>query len=78
MSRITVSDGSSWPRPSLESDDDLGLAWKMAHAPEEITWAELHEAASIISAYGHLVAMSTQAKRDLVCRDIRAALREES
>ena len=78
MTRITVSDGSSWPRPSIESDDDSGIAWKLTHAPDQLTRPDLLEAASIISAYGHLVVSSTRSERDLVCRDIRAALWQEN
>jgi hypothetical protein len=78
MSRIRVSDGSSWPRPAIDSDVVPGIGWKLTHTPDQLTRTDLLEAASIISAYGHLVAASTQAKRDLVCRDIRAALKEES
>ena len=78
MNRITVSDGSSWPRPHLESDEELGVEWKIRFAPHRPTRSDLLEAAAIISAYEHLVLGSTRAKRDLVCRDIRTALREES
>lgn len=78
MSRIKISDGSTWPRPALESDDSTGLYWKLVRMPfEGLSQEDLTEAASIISAYGYLVAESTQEKRDLVCREIRQALREE-
>ena len=77
MSRIKLSDGSSWPRPALESDDSHGLYWKLRRMPYEgLSQEDLTEAAEIVAAYGYLVAESTRAKRDLVCREIRQALRE--
>ena len=78
MSRVKVSDGSSWPRPYVENEEDVGIEWKLRYAPRLLTRSDFLEIASIISAYGHLVTTSTQANRNLVCRDIRAALKEES
>lgn len=77
MSRIKVSDGSTWPRPHVESDEEVGIEWKIRFAPDQLTQSDLLGAAAIISAYEHLVLGSTRSKRDLVCRDIRATLREE-
>lgn len=70
--RITIGDGSSWPRPALESDEKSGVGWVLRYGDPTI--GDLLEAAAIIDAYSHLVAESTQAKRDLVCREVRAAL----
>ena len=78
MSRITVSDGSSWPRPYVENEEDVGIEWKLRYAPRLLNRSDFLEIAAIMSAYDHLILGSTQAKRDLVCRDIRAALKEES
>jgi len=75
VSRIKISDGSSWPRPDIEADEGCGLAWRLTYTTP--TRQELLAAASVISAYEHLVLGSNRAKRDLVCRDIRAALRDE-
>jgi hypothetical protein len=68
----TISDGSSWPRPALDNDEKNGIEWELRYAPlADITRSDLLVAAGIISAYGYLVMESTQAKRDLVCRDMR-------
>lgn len=75
MTRIKVSDGSTWPRPALESDERHGVGHTLRYGTP--TREDLMEAAAICDAYGHLVAESTQAKRDLVCREIRAALNSE-
>jgi hypothetical protein len=72
MIRKTISDGSTWPRPALESDDEYGLADILCWKPlADITQSQLLEAATIIQAYEYLVMESTRAKRDLVCRDMR-------
>lgn len=79
MSRITLSDGSSWPRPALESDEELSIEWKLRYRPLTLlTPEERMEAASIIAAYNHLVFAAPRAKRDLVCREIRQVMREEN
>ena len=72
VKRIKVSDGSSWPRPALESDEHSGVGWVLRYGKP--TRADLRKAAAIIDAYGYLVAESTREKRDLVCREVRAAL----
>lgn len=71
-SRIKLSDGSSWPRPALESDAECGIGWALTYSTP--SRQQLLEAAAIVRAYEHLVAESTREKRDLVCREIRAAL----
>lgn len=77
MSYIKLSDGSSWPRPALEGDDNVSVEWKLRHAPDQVTREDMLVAASIISAYGYLTVDSTRNKRDLVCREIRAHLGED-
>ena len=74
--RIKISGGSSWPRPSLESDEELGLAWMLTYGTPSRD--HLLEAAATIRAYDYLVGCSTRVKRDLVCREIRATLRAEA
>ena len=78
MSRIPVSDGSSWPRPYVKNEEDVGIEWKLRYAPRLLTRSDFLEIAAIMSAYDRLVASSTRSERDLVCRDIRAALRQEN
>lgn len=73
--RIKISDGSSWPRPSLERDDEYGIGHKLTYGKP--TRGELLEAAQIISAYGYLVVEAPRMKRDLVAREIKAALKAE-
>lgn len=75
MTRLTLTDGSSWPRPSLESDETLGIGHRLRYAePATLSRAELLEAAAIVDAYGALVVETTRAKRDLICREVRAAI----
>jgi hypothetical protein len=72
MIRKTISDGSTWPRPALESDNEYGLADILSWKPlADVTQSQLLEAAEIIDAYGYLVMESSRAKRDLVCREMR-------
>ena len=74
MSSIKISDGSSFPRPALESDEDYGIGHKLRYGTP--TSSDLLVAASVIDAYGYLVVSSTRETRDRVCREIRAALRD--
>lgn len=69
--QVILSDGSSWPRPALESDEEYGVGHTLRYGSP--TRSDLLVAASIIDAYGYLVMESTRDKRDLVCREIRAA-----
>ena len=79
MGRLTLSDGSSWPRPAIESDDEYGTGHKLRYTPaSNLTASDLMEAASIIDSYNYLVVESTREKRDLVCREIREQLKEQS
>lgn len=75
--RITLSDGSSWPRPAQERDEEYGISNRLRHAPiENITRSDLLIAASIIDAYGHLVGM-TQRRRNSVCGEIQRSIEAE-
>ena len=76
VTRVKVSDGSSWPRPALESDDEYGVGYTLRYGTP--TRSDLLKAAEIIDAYSYLVAESTREKRDLVCREVRAALMRKS
>ena len=78
MTYIKLSDGSSWPRPAIEGDENLSVEWKLRHAPDRLTREDMLVAAEIISAYGYLTVDSPRPKRDLVCREIRAAIEVES
>ena len=73
--RIHLSDGTSWPRPAVESDYISGLGWRLTY--QEPTRADILEAVAIIQAYGYLTVDATRAKRDLVAREIRASLNAE-
>lgn len=77
MSRIAISDGSTWPRPAMEADENYGVGNRLRYA-RDLTQAERMEAASIIDAYGYLTVESTGKKLALVVREIRAALKRES
>lgn len=72
--RIRLPDGTSWPRPSLDSDDGVGIGHRLRYAdPTTLTRSDLLEAASIIDAYGHLVRTPGAAK---VLPVLRRALRQ--
>lgn len=71
--RIKLSDGSSWPRPEIERDEE-SIAWKLTYAPHTLTRGEQLRAASFISSYGYLIVEATDVKARLVRREIRAAL----
>ena len=74
--RLKLPDGSSWPRPALESDEVSGIGWRCRYQPDSITRSDLLTLAGIADAYGHLVVESTQKRRDYVCREVRAQLGE--
>lgn len=73
---LKLSDGTTWPRPALESDEERGLAWVLTHGTP--TREDLLAAASVIHAYGYLVLETTYVRRDQVFRDIRDQLRKEA
>ena len=76
--RIKLSDGSSWPRPTLERDDEVSLEWKLRHQPQwPLNPNERMEAAGIIAAYNYLMAEADSSKVELVIQEVRQALREE-
>jgi len=74
--RVELSDGSTWPRPALESDQEYGIGHRLRYAPmESLTRDDLLLAASVIDAYGYLVTMPG-AQASKVARMMRAALTE--
>ncbi len=75
MSRIKLSDGSSWPRPCMENDD-RPANWAARYST--LTRAEILELASIAEAYGYLICGTTATRRNLVVREIRASLKAEA
>lgn len=72
---IRLSDGTMWPRPALERDEQFGVAWTLTHGAP--TRSDLIHAASIVNAYGYLLTMMTAERRALVVREIRASLAAE-
>lgn len=72
---IKLSDGSLWPRPCMESDD-RPTSWAARYST--LTREEIMRLASIADSYGYLVCETDRAKRDLVAREIRAALKAEA
>lgn len=73
MSRhVRLSDGTVWPRPALERDDENGIAWTLTYGTP--TREDLIHAASVIHAYGHLMTSTTAERRAFVVREMRAAL----
>ena len=76
--RIKLSDGSSWPRPTLDRDYEVSLEWKLRHQPQfPLNPNERMEAAGIIAAYNYLVAEADHSKVELVIQEVRQALRGE-
>lgn len=73
--RVQMSNGSSWPRPALETDERYGVGHTLRYGNPSRT--DLLEAAAIIDAYGALIAETTREQRDLVCREMRAELRAD-
>lgn len=69
--RLTLSDGSSWPMPALDTPEG-GLAWRLTYT--EPSRADVLRAVSIINAYAYLLTETTAKRRDLIVREIRAAL----
>ena len=64
--------GMTWPVPN----DDMGeLEWRLRNA-ESIEPTDRLAAASVVAAYGAMV-QATQAKRQMVIRNIRATLDKE-
>jgi len=72
---IRFDDGSSWPRPALESDEEYGIGHRLRYA-RELTSSERMEAASVIAAYGYLIVEMTQERRNKVCAQIKSSLAE--
>lgn len=72
---LRLSDGTTWPRPDLESDQGHGIGWKLRYTDEPLTRADRMRLASIVHAYGYLLLETNRARRDQVCRDVKTALR---
>jgi len=73
---LKLTEGSTWPRPALESDESVGVEWKLRHAPDTLTRADQLLAASVMSAYGYMIIDMTQKRRNAVCREIRQQLED--
>lgn len=71
---LRLPDGSTWPRPALESDEYSGPAWRARYAPDNLTRGDLLYLASVADAYGALIDTPAHARKLLV---IRQALRDE-
>lgn len=74
MSRIELSDGSSWPRPCM-GGDDRSVTWAARYST--LTREELMQLVALADAYGYLVCETTQKRRDQVIKEMRQALRDE-
>ena len=55
-------DGTTWPRPALESDEFYGPAHRATYSPSTLTQGDLTYLASVADAYGHLVTEPSAAK----------------
>jgi len=74
---LRLPDGSSWPRPDLETDDHVGISWKLRYAPAQLTNEDHLFLASIVDAYGHLLVETTAKRRNEVCTQARKLLLAE-
>ena len=70
---IRFDDGSSWPRPALESDEEYGIGHRLRYA-RELTLSERMAAAEVVDAYGYLILEMTQGRRNEVCSQIKSSL----
>ena len=52
---IRLEDGTLWPRPPLESDEDDGPIWRAYHDPEAPSRQDLLHLAAMAEAYAVLV-----------------------
>ena len=60
-------DGSVWPRTGDPADpDEVGLEWRLRHAPESITRVDQLHLASIVSAYRELLRCTEKRRREVV------------
>ena len=60
---LKVENGTTWPRPSLESDEHFGPAHRATYSPDALTRGDLLYLASVAYAYGHLVTEPSAAKQ---------------
>lgn len=65
-----------FPRPEMEADD-RSVGWLLRYSPQNMTRADELFAASVLSAYGHLVIDATDRKVRHVRREIRKAMTDE-
>lgn len=56
------SGSMTWP-----SKNTYNLCWKMIHAPETVTKEEMLVAASVLTAYQHLIESLLQKARNSIC-----------
>lgn len=73
--RIKLPDGSSWPRPAMETDETYGPAWTARYAPHAIDREDLLYLAAVADAYGHLVSTPSAAR---ALPQLRRALRADA
>jgi hypothetical protein len=62
--RFKIFDGMTWPTVDAE------LAWRLVHAQQHVTSADLLYLSSVLSAYEELISCG-RAKRERVCRELR-------
>lgn len=72
---VRLSDGSSFPLAVSLDEDVNGIEWRLRYSPDSITREDKLVLAGIVAAYNALIFDSDRAKRDLVSRDIRSAVK---
>lgn len=62
MRYLKLADGTVFPRPPLESDDQHSAAWAAVYAPGSLTREDMLWLASVAHAYTYLVENPTYAR----------------
>lgn len=76
-SRIKLRSGGQVVRPSLESDDEYGIAHRLRYSPDSISRGDQLTLAEIVDTYGYLLIGANRAERDRICNEAREAVRNE-
>lgn len=72
---IKIKDGTSWPDPTAFGE----IAWRMIHAPDHVTKADMMTAASVMEAYSNLILHPAFTQKIVITKvqGIRNAIKED-
>lgn len=74
---LQLTDGSTWPTPDLDAENEVTPAWRAIHNPLSLERSDLLHLARISNAYSYLLALPRR-QRDAKIRMIREALTQEN